>query len=174
MVDYLEIGLITNTHGLKGEMKVKPFTKQKERYAELEEVWIASNTANKTENKAYKIESVRYQKDMVLLKLKGIDTIEVAETLKNHEILLPREKAQALKENEYFIADLIGCEVFRKGETIGTVSDVFTAGASDVYVIKRKGKKDLLLPALKSVVQNVDIDNKKIEVEIPGGLEDEI
>ena len=170
MVEYFEIGHISNTHGLKGEMKVRPFTEDKKRYEELKKVLIDI----KGEFKEYEIENVRYQKDVVLLKLKGVDDIDTAEKLKNHYISIQREDAKNLEENEFFIADLIGSEVFQNGDLIGTLDDVFTAGASDVYVVKRKGKKDLLLPALKSIIKKVDVENKRIDVEIPRGLEDEI
>ena len=170
MVEYFEIGHISNTHGLKGEMKVRPFTEDKKRYEELKKILINI----KDEYKEYEIESVRYQKDIVLLKLKGVDDIDAAERLKNHYISIAREDAKNLQNNEYFIADLIGSEVFENEELIGILDDVFTAGASDVYVIKRKGKKDLLLPALKSIIKNVDVENKRIDVEIPRGLEDEV
>lgn len=170
MVDYFEIGHISNTHGLRGEMKVRPFTADKNRYEELKKILIDI----KGEFKEYEIENVRYQKDIVLLKLKGVDDIDAAEKLKNHYISIQREDAKELEEDEYFIADLIGCEIFQNEVSIGILDDVFTAGASDVYVVKRKGKKDLLLPALKDVVKNIDVVNKRIDVEIPRGLEDEI
>lgn len=169
MVEYFEIGLISNTHGLKGEMKVRPYTESSKRYEELKKVWVSMNNVNKE----YEIESVRYQKDVVLLKLKGVDTIEDAEKLKNHVITIPRAEGRALSENEFFIADLIGCEVFEK-EYIGVISDVFTAGGSDVYVIKREKKNDLLLPAIASVVKKIDVEQKRIDVEIPRGLLDEV
>lgn len=170
MVDHFEIGHIANTHGLKGELKVIPFTEGKSRYEELKKVLVEF----RGEWKEYAIEKVRYQKEMVLLKLKGVDDIDTAEKLKNHSVWIPREDAKTLSENEYFIADLIGCEVFQGDEMIGVVSDIFEAGASDVYVIRRKGKKDLLLPALESVIQKVDVENKRMEVEIPRGLQDEV
>lgn len=170
MVDYFEIGHISNTHGLKGEMKVRPFTADKKRYEELKKILINV----RDEFKEYEIESVRYQKDVVLLKLKGVDDIDAAEKLKNHYISIQREDAKELEEDEYFIADLIGCEVFENEKELGVLEDVFTAGASDVYVIKRKGKKDLLLPALKSIVKTIDVENKRIDVEVPRGLEDEV
>lgn len=170
MVNYFEIGHISNTHGLRGEMKVRPFTEDKKRYEELEKILIDI----KGDYKEYDIESVRYQKDIVLLKLKGVDDIDAAEKLKNNYIYIQREDAKDLQEDEYFIADLIGLEVFENETLVGTLDDVFTAGASDVYVIKRKGKKDLLLPALKSIVKKVDVENKRIDVEIPRGLEDEV
>ena len=127
MVEYFDIGYISNTHALKGEVKVKPYTDDSKRFGKLKKVLVDFN-GNLV---SYDIEQVRYQQDMVLLKLKTIDSIEQAEKLKNHYIKIPRSEAKSLEDGEYFIADLIGCEVY----------DIFTAGAGDVYVIKRKGKK---------------------------------
>ena len=169
MVEYFDIGYISNTHALKGELKVRPYTDDVKRFESLKKILVDF----KGELISYDIESVRYQKDIVLLKLKTVDSIEEAEKLKNHYIKIPRSEAKDLEEGEYFIADLIGCEVYQE-ELLGVLDDVFTAGAGDVYVIKRKGKKDLLLPALKSVVKNVDIVGRRIDVEIPRGLEDEV
>lgn len=169
MVDYFEVGLIANTHGLKGELKVRPYTENAKRFEKIKTVLIKEkNNLNQ-----YDIEAVRYQKDVILLKLKGVDDIDVAEKLKNHILLIPREDAKELEEDEFFIADLIGCDVYAD-EFIGVLDDVFTAGASDVYVVKRQGKNDLLLPALKSIIKNIDVKNKRIDVEIPRGLEDEV
>ena len=168
MVEYFEIGHISNTHGLKGEVKVRPYTAKMKDYEKLKNILIDFNG----NLKEYTIESVRYQKDVVLLKLKGIDIIEDAEKIKGKSIKIPREFAKELEEDEYFIADLIGCEVYQD-ELLGVVEDIFTAGASDVYVIKRKNKKDLLLPALADVIKKVDVENKKIFVEVPRGLEDD-
>lgn len=168
MVEYFEIGHISNTHGLKGEIKVRPFTSNKKDYEKLKNVLVGAN--NRFEE--YTIESVRYQQDIVLLKFKNIDTIELAEKLKGKYINIPRELAKQLEDDEFFIADLIGCEIYQN-ELLGVVDDVFTSGASDVYVIKRKGKKDLLLPAIASVIKNIDVVNKRIDVEIPRGLEDD-
>ena len=169
MVEYFEIGLISNTHGLKGEMKVRPYTEDAKRFGELKKVWISINNIDKE----YEIESVRYQKDVVLLKLKGVDQIEDAEKLKNHILTIPREAGKKLAEDEYFIADLIGCEVY-ENEYIGVLNDVFTAGGSDIYVIKREKKNDLLLPAITSVIKKIDVEKKRIDVEIPRGLLDEV
>lgn len=169
MTEYFEIGFITNTHALKGEVKVKPYTEHPKQLETLKQILIDFN-GNLV---PYAIEKVRYQQEIVLLKLKTIDSIEDAEKLKNHSIYIPRSAAKELEEGEYFIADLIGCEVYEK-EYIGVLDDVFTAGGGDVYVIKRKNKKDLLLPALKSVIQKVDVENRRIDVEIPRGLEDEV
>ena len=167
MVEYFEIGLISNTHGLKGEMKVRPYTESAKRFEELKKIYVSMGDIKKE----YEIEKVRYQKDVVLLKLKGVDDIDDAEKLKNHIITIPREDGKKLAENEYFIADLIGCEVYAE-EFLGTVEDVFTAGGSDVYVIKREKQNDLLLPGLASVIKKVDVKAKRIDVEIPRGLLD--
>ena len=169
MVEYFDIGYISNTHALKGEVKVKPYTDDSKRFGKLKKVLVDFN-GNLV---SYDIEQVRYQQDMVLLKLKTIDSIEQAEKLKNHYIKIPRSEAKSLEDGEYFIADLIGCEV-HENELLGVLDDIFTAGAGDVYVIKRKGKKDLLLPALSSVIKNVDIEGRRIDVEIPRGLDDEV
>ena len=168
MVDYFEIGHISNTHGLKGEMKVRPFTSNKKDYEKLKNILVDING----ELREYTIESVRYQQDVVLLRLKGVESIEEAERLKGRYIKIPRELAKETDEDEFFIADLIGCEVYQD-ELLGVVDDVFTAGASDVYVVKRKGKKDLLLPAIAAVIKKVDIANRRIDVEVPRGLEDD-
>lgn len=170
MVDYFEIGQITNTHGLKGEVKVRPFTSSKKNFENLTNVLIDFDG----NLKEYTIDSVRYQQEIILLKFKEVNDIETAEKLKTHYIKIPRDIAKKTSEDEYFIADLIGCEVYQN-ELIGIIDDVFTAGGSDVYVVKRKGKKDLLLPAIESVIKNVDIANGRIDVEIPRGLdEDEV
>ncbi len=165
MVEYFEIGLISNTHGLKGEMKVRAYTESMKRFEELNKIYVEKNN-EKTE---YEIEKVRYQKDVILMKLKGIDTIEDAEKMKNHIISIPRESGKTLADNEFYIADLLGCKVY-ENDFIGIVVDVFSTGGSDVYVIKREKQNDLLLPAITSVIKNIDVEAKRIDVEIPRGL----
>jgi 16S rRNA processing protein RimM len=166
MVDYFEIGLINNTHGLKGEVKVRNYSSSTKRFEELSSILISQNN----EYISYDIENVRYQKDIVLLKLKGVDTIEEALTLKGKSIFIPRADAPKLEDGTYFIADLLGSEVYEGDTLIGTLTDIFTAGAADVYVIKRKGKEDLLLPGLASVILQTDVENKIIRVVIPDSL----
>ena len=164
MVDYFEIGHIDNTHGLKGELKVRSYSSTNKRFEELDSILVGDSYEK------YDIEKVRYQNDIVLLKLKNVDIIEDAEKLKGKSIYIKREDAKSLDDGEYFIADLIGCEVYEEDTLLGTLDDIFTAGAADVYVVKCKGKDDLLLPALKSVILETDIANKKIRVKIPEGL----
>ena len=149
-----------------GELKVRNYSDNQKRFEELKKVLVLVHG----EYQEFEIEKVRYQKDIVLLKLKTIDTIEQAEKLKGSSIFIKREDAPKLAEGSYFIADLIGCEVFENDTLIGVLKDIFTAGAADVYVIQRKGMDDLLLPALESVILETDVENKKIKVAIPDGL----
>ena len=166
MVDYFEIGHIDNTHGLKGELKVRNYSSNQKRFEELKSILVDV----KGNYEEYVIENVRYQKDIVLIKLKDIDDIEQAEKLKGLSIYIKREDAPKLNDDEYYIADLLGSEVYEGDTLIGILDNIFTAGAADVYVIKRKGKDDLLLPALGSVILETDVENKKIKVAIPDGL----
>ena len=166
MVDYFEIGHIDNTHGLKGELKVRNYSSNQKRFEELKSILVDV----KGNYEEYAIESVRYQKDIVLLKLKSIDDIDQAEKLKGLSIYIKREDAPKLNDDEYYIADLLGSEVYEEDTLIGILDNIFTAGAADVYVIKRKGKDDLLLPALESVILETDVENKKIKVAIPDAL----
>lgn len=166
MVDYFEIGHIDNTHALKGELKVRNYSNNPKRFEELSKILVDK----KDGFLEYEIENVRYQKEIVLLKLKEVDSIEEAEKLKGHSIYIKREDAQKLNEDEYYIADLIGSEVYEGDTLLGILDNIFTAGAADVYVIKQKGKDDLLLPALKSVIIDTDVENKKIHVVVPEGL----
>ena len=166
MVDYFEIGHIDNTHALKGELKVRNYSNNRKRYEELKNILVDI----KGEYVSYDIENVRYQKDIVLLKLKGVDTIEEAEKLKGLSIYIDRKDAPKLNDEEYYIADLLGSEVYEGETLLGVLDDIFTAGGADVYVIKKKGKEDLLLPALKSVILETDIENKIIKVSVPEGL----
>ena len=166
MVDYFEIGHIDNTHGLKGELKVRSYSSTNKRFEELGSILVLDND----NYKSYDIEKVRYQNDIVLLKLKNVDIIEDAEKLKGKSIYIKREDANSLDEGEYFIADLLGSRVYEEDNLLGTLEDIFTAGAADVYVIKCKGKDDLLLPALKSVILETDVENKIIKVKVPEGL----
>ncbi len=170
MVEYFEIGQISNTHGLKGEVKVRAFTNNINDFENYKNVLIDFNG----NLKEYEIENIRYQQDIVLVKFKDVDDIDVSEKLKGHLIKIPRASAKKIAKDEYFIVDLIGLNVYQNKELIGVLDDIFEAGASDVYVIKRKDKKDLLLPSISSVIKNIDIEKGEIEVEIPRGLEDEV
>lgn len=167
MEEYLEIGQIVNTNGLKGLLKVKPLTDDIRRFEELETVYIQKGS-NLVE---FKIQEVKYIKSMVLLKLEGIDDINEAEKYKNLYIKINRKDAVELKKNSYFIVDIINCEVYTdENEFLGKVVDVFPTGSNDVYTIKNSEGKEILLPAISEVIKNVDIPNKKIVVHLMEGL----
>jgi len=167
MEDYLEIGQIVNSYGIKGFFKVVPFTDDLTRFEDLETVFIEYK--NKLEE--FTIEEVKYHKNLVLLKVKGIDKIEDTEKYKNCYLKINRENAVKLPDNTYFIIDLIGIEVFDEDEkNLGKIIDVFPTGSNDVYVVKDELGKQILLPAIKSVIKDVDIKNKKMIVHLIEGL----
>lgn len=162
-----EIGQIVNTFGIKGEVKVKPFTAYMERFEEFENVIIKKNN----EEKEYKIQNVKYQKNVVILKLEGIDRIEEAEKLRNAYIEITREMAGELEEGTYYIADLLNLEVYTdEGALLGKVDDIYNNGSSDIYVIKNEIGKQILLPAIEEVIKKVDLQENKIIVHILDGL----
>jgi len=167
MVEYLEIGQIVNTSGLKGVVKVKPFTDDITRFEKLKTVLIDKGG----KFIEFEIEQVRYHKNMVMLKFKGIDDINQAEALRNLYIKINRKDAVKLPKDSYFIVDLLGLEVYTvQDQLLGTVYDIFPTGSNDVYVVKDELGKQILIPALKTVIKNIDIENKKIIVELPEGL----
>lgn len=167
MDEYLEIGQIVNTNGLKGMVKVNPFTDDMMRFEELEDLYIQY----KGNLKKVKIEQVRYQKNQVLLKLEGINSIEEAENYRNCYLKIHRKDARDLEKDMYFIADLIGLEVYtNQNELLGKLDDVFSTGSNDVYVVKDQNGKQILLPAIKEVIKQIDLKNKKITVELINGL----
>ena len=163
----LEIGQIVNTHGIKGEIKVTPFTNDITRFDDLKEVYVKS----KKESKLYKVEGVRYHKNMVLIKLEGINTPEQADLLRNAYLEVDREHAVPLEEGTYYIVDLIGLEVYtEEGKLLGKVDDIYNTGANDIYVIKDELGKQVLLPGIKDVIKNVDLEGGKITVHLIPGL----
>jgi len=165
--EYFEIGQIVNTFGIKGFVKVKPFTDDMERFEELETILVVKNK----ELIEMKIEEVKYQQHVVLLKLKGIEDINMAEKYKGCYIKIKRENARKLPEDTYFIADLIGLEVYTDdGKFLGKVDDIYNNKSNDVYVIKDELGKQILLPGIKEVIKQVDIDNEKIIVHLLEGL----
>ena len=169
MEEYFEIGQIVNTTGLKGVIKIKPFTDDITRFEDLDTIYIDIN--NKLVE--FTIEDVKYIKNMVLLKLKGIDTIEQAEEYRNYFIKINRKDAEDLPEDTYYIVDLIDCEVYSDENIfLGKVADVLQTGSNDVYVVKQEQGKDILLPAIADVVKDIDVANKKIIVHLLKGLID--
>ena len=167
MEEYLEIGQIVNTNGLKGFLKVKPLTDDITRFEDLETIYLQKAT----EFIEFKIQEVKYVKNMVLLKLEGIDDITEAEKYKNFYIKINRKDAVELDEDSYFIIDIIGCEVFtEENQKLGKVVDVFPTGSNDVYTVKNEEGKEILLPAIADVIKDVDVKNKKIVIHLMEGL----
>ncbi len=167
---YLQIGKIVNARGVKGELKVIPLTDDALRYEKLDWVYVERNGYLEK----YNIDHVRFANPFVLLKLKGIDNIDAAEKLKESFIMIDRQHAIQLPQNSWFICDIIGCSVILEdGSVLGEVTDVLQTGSNDVYVVKNEVKKDVLIPAIKSVVKDVNIESKIIRVSLPEGLIDE-
>ena len=167
MLPNLEIGQIVNTFGIKGMVKVKPFTDDIRRFDELKTVYVEKN-GNQTE---YEIEEVKYHKDMVLIKFKGIDKVEQAEMLRNSYLTVSRNSVEKLEEGRYYIVDLLGLEVYTDEQVLlGTLEDIFNTGSNDIYVVKDKQGKQILLPAIQDVIKQIDIENKKIIVHLLPGL----
>lgn len=167
MEEYFEIGQIVNTSGLKGVIKVKPFTDDITKFNNFKTIYISI----KKELKEFKIEQVRFSKNMVFLKLEGIDTIEEAENYRNLYLKIKRDKDEELEEGSYYIVDIIGCKVYTdEQKELGKVDDVFSTGSNDVYVVKDEVGKQILLPAIKEVIKNIDIENKTITVHLLEGL----
>ncbi len=168
MKDYFEIGKITGTHGLKGTFRVFPTTEDPTRFEQLKEVIIEHGTEFTT----HKIQKVAYQKKFVLLTVKEITDINVAELYKNDRILIPDSFALPLEEDEYYTRDLYGMEVVTDdGEVLGELIKIYETGANDVYgVQKSKDEKELLIPAIKDCILSVDVKNCKMVVHLLEGL----
>ncbi len=163
----LEIGQIVNTFGIKGMVKVVPFTDNIKRFDDLEKVYIQS----KNSKKEYQIEQVKYHKNMVLIKFCGIDKVEDAENLRNAFLKIDRKDAVPLKKDTYYIVDLIGLQVYTdENNLIGILEDIYNTGSNDIYVVKDEKGKQILLPAISDVIRQIDIENKKIIVHLLNGL----
>ena len=167
MTKYLEIGQIVNTFGIKGMVKVKPFTDNIERFDELEKVYIE----NKKGKKEYEIEEVKYHKNMVLIKFKGIENPEEANFLRESYLLVDRANEKPLEEGTYYIVDMIGLDVYTdENELLGKLEDIFNTGSNDIYVVKNELGKQILLPAIDDVLKEIDMENRKVIVHLIPGL----
>lgn len=169
MEPYLRVGVIASTHGLKGEVKVFPTTDDPERFRKLKQVILDT----KREQKSLTITQVRYFKNQVILKFKEFQDINEIEKYRGCDLLVSREDAVPLKENENFIVDLIGMQVeTEEGEALGMLTDVLQTGANDVYVVETKEGKELLLPAIPACILQVDVEAKLMRVHLLEGLLD--
>ena len=167
MEQKLRVGVITKTHGLKGEVKVYPTTDSPSRFDELDTVTLVCGRTIKD----LSIENVRYFKNLVILKFEGIDHINEIEPYVGGDLYIDRSEGQELGEDENYIADIIGMEVVSdEGKVIGTVKDVMETGANDVYIVKCEGRKDLLLPAIRQCILDVNVEENRMTVHLMDGL----
>lgn len=169
MEDLLQVGVITSTHGVRGEVKVFPTTDEPSRFKKLKKV-IVDDGKKQID---MEIASVKFFKNMVILKFKGIDNINDVEKYRKAQIFVTRENAIPLAENEYFIADLIGISAKSdEGEDLGTVTDVLQTGANDVYVLNTPKKEEILVPAIRDCILHVDIEKQEMLIHLLPGLRD--
>ena len=169
MEDLLQVGVITATHGIRGEVKVFPTTDDSRRFKKLKTCILDTGR----EKKELEVESCKFFKQFVILKFKGIDNINDIERYKQCGLYVTRENAVRLKRGEYFISDMLGSNVVTEdGEALGTLKDVLRTGANDVYVVERVDGTEILLPAIKQCILNVDIEQQTITVHIMEGLLD--
>lgn len=169
MEDLLQVGIITSTHGVRGEVKVYPTTDDPRRFRRLKEVVLDTGK----EKMNLEIEGVKFFKQFVILKFKGLDNINDIEEYRQKSLYVTRKNAVRLQRDEYFIADLIGLKVQDEdGKELGTVKDVIETGANDVYEVEMADGKSLLLPAIKQCILNVDVENGTMQVHVLEGLLD--
>ena len=167
MVELLQVGVISSTHGVRGEVKVFPTTDDVKRFKRLKEVLLDTGRGHLK----LEVESVKFFKQFAILKFKGIDNINDIEKYKGKSLLVDRKNAVKLQKNEYFIADMVGMTVFTEdGQEFGILADVMETGANDVYVIDSPKYGEVLVPAIKQCILSVDIENQKMMIHLMEGL----
>ena len=167
MEDLLKVGVITTTHGVRGEVKVYPTTDGPERFLELDYVLLDTGK----ELRKLEIKNVKFFKNLVILKFKGVDNINDIEKYKGRDLWIPREEGQELEEDEYYIADLLGMSVvLENGQEFGTLKDVMETGANDVYIIDSAEHGEVLLPAIKECILDVDLEKNVMTIHLMKGL----
>ena len=167
MDDLLRVGVIANTHGVHGEVKVYPTTDDIKRFDVLKETILDTGK----EQRLLHVKSVKYFKNMVILGFDEFDNMDQVIPLKGKDLLVTRENAIPLAEGEYFIVDLIGCNVITdEGETLGVLTNVMQTGANGVYVVTMKNGREVLLPNIPECVLEKDIEQKIIKVHLMKGL----
>ncbi|MDO4296288.1 MAG: ribosome maturation factor RimM [bacterium] len=169
MEEFLRVGVISSTHGIRGEVKVYPTTDDIARFQDLKEVWLDT----KREKQLLHVTGVKFFKNMAILRFKEFSDINEIEKYKGCDLLVDRAHAVKLEEGEYFIADLLGLAVVTEdGEAFGTLEDVMQTGANDVYVVRTNEGKEVLLPVIPDCVLDVNLEEKRVTVHIMDGLLD--
>ncbi|MCR5685572.1 MAG: ribosome maturation factor RimM [Lachnospiraceae bacterium] len=167
--DKLRVGVITSPHGVKGEVNVFPTTDDLKRFDDLKSVYIDLGS----EQVKTGVESVKYFKNTVILKLSYIGDRDMAEKMREKDLLVDRSDAVPLEEGEYFICDLIGLNVIGDdGKHLGKIKDVLQTGANDVYLVERPDGKELLIPVTDECVKDISPDDGKVMVHLLPGLEE--
>ena len=165
--EYFEIGQIVNHFGIKGMVKVNPFTDDISQFEKLKSILIVKDG----KLSEVEIEETKYSKNQVLLKLKGIDTVEEAEKYRGCYLKIARSNSKKLPKDTYFIADLLGLTVYTdENILLGKVEDIYNSGANDIYVIKSEDGKQILLPGIGEVIKQIDLEQERITVHIIKGL----
>lgn len=163
MAQKMEAGKICNTHGLRGYVKVLPWTDTPDVFELFEYLTIRG--------KEYHVDALTYQKNHLLIKLEGVDTVSDAEKLKDSVVYCNREDIGDLPQDTYFVADLLGCFVVENERVLGQVTYVFQNGGADLYEVTAEDGKVLYIPAVKEFILGIDLKEKKIRVSLPEGLE---
>ncbi|HIY31395.1 MAG TPA: ribosome maturation factor RimM [Candidatus Mediterraneibacter avicola] len=166
MEQFLQVGVISSTHGIRGEVKVFPTTDDPARFKKLKIVLLDTGK----ELTELEVQSVKFFKQFVILKFRGIDNINDIEIYKGKSLLVPREDAVELEENEYYIADLIGMEVVTDEGEFGILRDVMETGANEVYIIDSKEHGEVLIPAIRDCILDVDVENRRMKIRLMDGL----
>lgn len=166
MEEFLQVGVISSTHGIRGEVKVFPTTDDPTRFKRLKKVLLDAGR----ERLELEVQSVKFFKQFVIVKFRGIDNINDIEKYKGKSLLVPREEAVGLDEDEYYIADLIGMEVFTEEGRFGVLKDVMETGANEVYIIDSDKHGEVLVPAIHDCILNVDVEEKVMKIRLLDGL----
>lgn len=160
-MNYLEIGQIVNTQGLKGEVRIYPFTNDSKRFNDFKKIYVDIDN-NKI--KLF-IENIRYYKNLVIVKFKNIDNINLVEQYKGKYVFIDEEDKLDLPENTYYISDLLNSKVIYNNEVFGILVDIYNVQSNDVYVIKNNNNKQIVIPANEDIIQSIDINKKEIIID---------
>lgn len=166
MEQFLQVGVVSSTHGIRGEVKVFPTTDDPARFKKLKKVLLDTGK----ERLELEIQSVKFFKQFVIVKFRGIDNINDIEKYKGKSLMVPREDAVQLEEDEYYIADLIGMEVYTDGGRFGTLKDVMETGANEVYIIDSDEHGEVLVPAIHDCILDVDVEKQTMKIRLMDGL----
>lgn len=167
MEQFLRVGIISSTHGVRGEVKIFPTTDDLHRFKELKEVFLDTGK----NQIPLEVERVKYFKQFAIVKFRGIDNINDIEKYKGRSIYVERTNATELQEDEYYIADIIGMDIYTEdGRYFGKLQDVMETGANDVYIVKSEQYGEVLIPAIRQCILDVDIKENKMKVHLMDGL----